>query len=431
MQLMNTKRKKTANIGSLIAGATCTLLNQTAIAQETETSTDDNAWEVDTAVLYYSEKGRVDAIEPVFSATKTFKDDSTLNLKAVIDSLTGASPNGAAPSDQAQTFTRPSGNESYVIAPGETPLDDTFIDTRVALSGQYDFYLNRLTRLSTGAAFSKEYDYSSFGVNATIAKDINNRNTTISAGLALAMDSLEPEGGIPTPFTSMPMVGDDLNRMGDSESKDTVDVLLGLTQIINRKSLMQFTYSNSSSSGYHTDPFKIMSLVDDTTGRPVDYLYENRPDSRVKHSLYWKTKYHRENGHIFDASYRYHWDDWDITTHTLDLRYRVPFKSGHYIEPHIRYYTQSEASFYQHSLIAGEELPSYASSDPRLGNFNGITYGAKYGIPLKNDREFSVRLEMYQQNGNTVGEPIGVQNDYDLFPDLEAIIIQFGYSFRF
>lgn len=421
--------KHTRNISGLLASATCSLLQQGALAQEVP------GWYVDTAVLGYSEKDRVDAIEPVISTTRVFDDGRKLNVKFVLDSLTGASPSGATISDQIQTFTRPSGRGGYQIQAGELPLDDTFKDTRSALSATYELPLNRLTRLSGGLAFSDEYDYTSLGINATLARDFNNRNTTVMLGLAYASDSITPEGGVPMPFVSMQQrrnagEEDDEREAGD-EDKSVTDFLLGVTQIINRQMLMQLNYSFSSSDGYHTDPFKLLSVVNATTGRPQDYLYENRPDSREKHSLYWKTKYSFDNGHVLDLSYRYLWDDWDIVSHTVDARYRFDLNDRLYLEPHLRYYTQQEADFFTHSLVAGQALPEYASADYRLGAFDGLTYGAKLGFRLGNRSEVSARLELYQQKGDAVGTPIGIQRDYDLFPDLDAIIFQLSYSYRF
>lgn len=127
----------------------------------------------------------------------------------------------------------------------------------------------------------------------------------------------------------------------------------------------------------------------------------------------------------------YIWDDWEISSHTIDFRYRYALSERHYIEPHLRYYTQEEAEFFQHSLVFGASLPEYASADPRLGSFDAITYGIKYGFRLNSNSEVSIRVESYEQNGNTVGSPIGIQNNYDLFPDLEAIIVQISYSHNF
>ena len=45
--------------------------------------------------------------------------------------------------------------------------------------------VTRLAMLSVGASLSDEYDYSHTGVNARLARDFNNRNTTLSFGVAL------------------------------------------------------------------------------------------------------------------------------------------------------------------------------------------------------------------------------------------------------
>jgi len=415
--------KQRPSIAGLLAAASCSLLNQGVSASE------DDKWQVETAVLLYSEKDRVDAVEPVISATRGFAGDSTLTIKFASDTLTGASPSGASISDVPQTFTRPSGKGDYVTPAGELPLDDTFKDSRGAVSVQYKFPLDRRTRLSTGLAFSKEYDYTSMALNATIARDFNNKNTTISAGFAYAEDTIDPEGGIPIAFAAMAPAGSEQARDGIEEDKTTTDLLIGVTQVINRQTLMQFNYSYSRAEGYLTDPFKILSLVDGVSGTTLDYLYEQRPQERVKHSLYWKTKYHQLGGNTIDVSYRYLWDDWDISSHTVDFRYRMPFAERHYIEPHLRYYSQDQADFYQTFLVTGSPLPNHASADSRLGSYEGITLGAKYGYRINEGSEFNMRVEYYEQTGDGSDRTIGVARG--LFPDLEAVIVQLGYSFSF
>jgi len=421
MQLKTSKGK----ISGVLATATCSLLSQGSVAQEIP------GWYLDSAVLSYSEKDRVDTVEPVVNVTRVFDSGSKLNLSYALDSLTGASPIGALPSTQIQTFTRPSGRGSFTTEAGDLPLDDTFKDTRSALTAQYEFPLNRMTRISTGLAYSDEYDYNSMGFNVSLARDFNNKNTTVTAGMAFASDSIEPEGDIPIPLASALYTVVPRPRQAFDDEKTVTDLLLGVTQVINRKTLMQLNYSLSSSDGYLTDPYKLLTLADSITGLPTDYLYENRPDTREKHSLYWKTKYSLDNGNVIDFSYRYLWDDWDIASHTMDFRYRYDFSDRFYVQPHLRYYIQDAAEFYSHSLTTGQTLPEFATADPRLGQFTGLTYGAKFGFRIGSRSEVSLRLELYDQTGDTVGNPIGIQNSFDLYPDLEATIIQLGYSFRF
>ena len=38
------------------------------------------------------------------------------------------------------------------------------------------------------------------------------------------------------------------------------------------------------------------------TAPNLSYIYENRPDSRTKHSLFWETKYALKGGDVIDAS---------------------------------------------------------------------------------------------------------------------------------
>lgn len=400
----------------------------------------DKGWDISTAVLLYQENdGRVSAIEPVISGSRELAEGEKINLKLVLDSLTGATPNGAHASSEVQTFTNPSGRQAYTVAPGETPLDDTFLDTRVALSGSWEMpVLDEYSRVILGANLSKEFDYASLGASASFQRDTNNRNTTYSASLGLNADTISPSGGIPTPFANMRVADSGTNRDGADDNKTITDLMFGMTQVINRRTLMQFNLGLSESSGYMNDPYKIISLIDGVTGLPVTpsdsddlpYLYENRPDSRSRQIFFWKTVHHLTED-VINVSYRYHTDDWGIDSHTIDFHYRYELGNGHYLQPHLRYYSQSASDFFTTALVDGQALPEYASSDYRLGDFETQTIGLKYAMRTGETSEFSVRAELISQTQNEVATPIGDQVNYDLTPDLDSYIVQFGYNFRF
>jgi hypothetical protein len=304
------------------------------------------------------------------------------------------------------------------------PLDDTFKDTRAAFTVSWQQPVGETSLINIGASASREYDYTHIGLNAKFARDFNRRNTTLSAGIALSMDSLDPVGGAPTPLTPMLDVGDKSNRRGD-EDKDVLDFVVGVTQVVSRNLIVQANYSYSNSDGYLTDPYKVLSLVDGTTGDTLprvptpgaegpshQFLFENRPDDRTKHSIYGQAKYYM-NGKVLDASYRFMTDDWEIDSHTV-----------------LRFYTQTEAEFYMLSISDSQPLPSFASADYRLGDFDAITLGIKYGWKTRNDNEMSVRVEGYRQTGSIPGNQlIGNQATRDNYPDLNAIIVQLGYRF--
>jgi hypothetical protein len=398
-------------------------------------------WKFDTSVAYYGESDRIEDASAKLLAVRNFKG-SVLTLQGALDTLTGASANGAVPSNSVQTFTSPSGGESYTVRPGETPLDPTFQDTRYAVSANWLRPLGLRSELDLGGSVSSESDYFHAGVNARINRDFGQRNTRLTFGAAFAADSVDPEGGAPLPFATMlPAVeydddDDDDYGGGRSESKTVADLFLGVTRVLGKRTLGQLNYSLSVSSGYLNDPYKILSVLDPVTGEPVDgppglnlYLYESRPDDRTKHSLFGMIK-HRFGRQVVDGSYRYMTDDWGIDSHTVDLHWRSPLGSGWYVQPHLRYYTQAAADFYRPYLLDGDPLPDHASADYRLGDLEGRTVGLKVGRSIGGGREYSARVEYYQQSGTSPpGASFGALEEFDLFPTVDALIVQLGYRF--
>lgn len=407
-------------LGAGLAAATCALLGQPAMA---EGAGDD--WQFDSAVLYYSEQDRVTAVEPVVKGKKQFADDSELDIKLTMDSLTGASHNGAITSSKPQTFTTPSGGSTYQ-AINEVPLDDSFKDTRAAGNVQYTRPFNRTLRWTAGLNYSGEYDFTSVGANAGLLWDLNNKNTTLTLGLSHEADTIDAVGGTPVGLT----IQSDQQKGGGSEDRSVDDVLLGLTQVINRRWIMQFNYNLSVADGYLTDPYKVVTVVD-ASGNPIEaeamggkdigpgdgQVFELRPDSRTKNALYWENRYHF-NRDVLAVGYRFMSDDWGINSHTLDVKYRFQFANGWFLQPHVRWYQQSEADFYRESVTQAE-LATLAevSADYRVGKLSDITYGVKVGKRWQDNRQLTLRLENFQQSGDSDAA------------DLDALITQVGYTF--
>jgi len=103
-----------------------------------------------------------------------------------------------------------------------------------------------------------------------------------------------------------------------------------------------------------------------------------------------------------------------------------------YLEPSIRWYQQSAAKFFQYDLVGGQPLPAFASSDTRLGKFNSLTYGVKYGFKPTGSTELYVRGGYYQQTGD--GHPagaIGQLKNQNLFAGTKAAFVFIGYSWDF
>lgn len=54
------------------------------------------------------------------------------------------------------------------MPPGETPLDPTFLDTRIAFGVDWEMPLDRLARIVWGVNGSGEHDYLSLGLRAEL-----------------------------------------------------------------------------------------------------------------------------------------------------------------------------------------------------------------------------------------------------------------------
>ncbi len=438
---------KDSRISAALAAATCGLLG-TAAPSESGAAEPQARWDIDSAALYYGEgDGRVKDASLAIDARRDFADERTLGLGLHLDTLTGASPSGAIAQPGVQTFTSPSGRDTYSTPGGDIPLDETFHDTRFAIDASWSQPLARLYKLSSGVSFSSEFDYQHIGANLGIARDFDRRNTTVSAAIAYGQDTIKPVGGIPIALAAMTDAVDEDqqpdNRADGSDSKTLFDVLLGVTQVLGRHTLLRVNLSYSDSSGYLTDPYKILSVVDPLTGMLVPrtaapggtgpagvYRFESRPDSRRKQGLYAELR-HDFSGRVLNVGYRYSTDDWEIDSHTLEARMRFPIGESSYLEPHLRYYRQTVASFYRYSLPDGGTLPQFASADARLGDLDAQTIGLKFGHRRANGNEWSARLELYQQTGHLErGQLIGAQPTNAALPDFDAIILQFGYRFR-
>lgn len=394
-------------------------------------------WDFDAAVLLYAESdSRVQAIEPVISATRNFDSETKLNLKLALDTLTGASPNGAFTSDQPQTFTRPSGEGQYSVAAGELPLDDSFRDTRIATSAQWSAPLGRDWAYSVGGHFSTEHDYLSMGGNASVSRYLNQKNTTLTLAGGLSLDTISPEGGIPAGLSPMAVKGSNNfdndfanSRVGSDDDKTVTDLILGVTQVINRSTIMQFNYSLNLSDGYLTDPYKLVSVFDQAGGSLQGYRYEARPDSRTKQAFFWQARHQLAGGDVVDLSYRYQFDDWGMNSHTLEMKYRWDL-GQHYLEPQLRWYTQSAVDFYQ-PYATSQQLSSGSkelTADYRLGNFDAWTLSLRYGYQLTAKQEIYTRLSLYQQTSSNFSSATTPASGSDL-PKTTAVMMILGYKF--
>ncbi len=396
----------------------------------------------DFSVLSYSEKDnqnqdRVSVFEPVLSVTTQKADDDYIKYDLVLDSLTGSSPNGANASSQSQDFG------SYTTAPGLTPLDSRFEDNRLALNISWMTPIDRLSRYQGGISLSSETDYRSAGANYTYFQDINKKLTTLSIGGAISYDAVNPSSGFNDAYASIFAVppatspvqtttsasggrgGEEEFNLFPGKAKTTFEGMVGVSHVLNKYTLLNLNYGITSVQGYQTDPYKIISVID-SNGLPVDYVWENRPESRLKQTLKGSlvTAIGDDSLHL---DYRYYQDDWGVVAHTYDVKYNLELGNKLTITPHYRLSKQSKADFYRISLNDGEANPNYASADYRLADMDTKTTGAMITYKMNPRFSWTLNMEKISQTGDSYpAQAIGDQKLNDMFPDLEFWAITVG-----
>ncbi len=402
--------------------ATCSLLTATPVL-----AIDVSPLDITLSSMIYSEDGRVLVNEDVLEVNKEIDDDEFVTARYIFDVMTGPSHNGLPKIDTPQIFTSPSG--SVVTSKASKEPTFSFRDTRHALNLEWEKPITRLLDTTNSVAVSAEYDYFSAGGSSSWSYDVNDRLTTLTAGIAANYDLITPVGGTPHELGA----SDSERNLGD-QKKGELDMLIGVTQVIDRKTLLQVNYSIGYSKGYLTDPYKLVAYLDNTDLTPVTgdpYFHEKRPNSRLAHRFYFQL-IRDFNDDVLRAAYRYFVDDWQIQSHTYELKYSFVLFNENELQFHYRYYTQSAASFYHYFLVNGARAGvdsndvvsdlaqlDYASADHRLGHLKSETIGIKYSQQfVSKQSKLDLRLDRMMQ-----------EDQKGKFSDLKAWIAQVVFKF--
>ena len=412
------------SINKQLALATCALLSQSSNVLSIE-----NAWEVDSSALHYSEADdRVKVTKIVASVTGDVTDNDRVSFQTVLDTMSGATPSGAVKTGGGtSTSTGASGSISGSTNPNASALAE-FDDTRLSNNLSWLHQYKDNWAIDYNAAVSIENDYRSFSGAITVSKETEKKDYKFTFGLAETYDQVFRVGAGDTPVP-LSQIGDD-ESAGEGE-KSTTDFIVGVSRILNKRTMAQVNFSYSLSNGYLTDPYKVFSVVDRATDLPIvdSSYYESRPDSRRRYNIVFNINHQTwPANNIIHASYRLYTDSWDVDSHTLDFSYRINLKDSSYFEPRLRLYQQSAASFYQNQFYVDDagasdpvaKFPRHISADYRLDDMTSVTPGIHYGYEVGENGHFRMRIEYMQQ-----------RFEHSEFDTNDAIILQIAYSKKF
>lgn len=237
--------------------------------------------------------------------------------------------------------------------------------------------------------YLSENDYRSTYINTGSAHTFNSKSSTIEWNIGLAEDYIESTD--PNFFITIPRP--------EKENKRSISGLLGFTQIINKNTLINTNFSYAYYDGYLSDPYKQAEVE----GLRVA---DSRPATRSQ--LEWNAGARRFVNSIngaLQADYRYYYNDWGVESHTLDIGWYQNIGSYLQIKPAIRYYSQSEALFYEH-FYTQARLDEFYSSDYRLSEFDALSFKLSISTTLNINMlaiPFTLSYERYQSEGDNPG----------------------------
>ena len=339
--------------------------------------------------LDYVENGRMRARSPLLYADWAPDADTQIHFSGDVDTISGASP---------QYVSNRGGRVVHAMS-GASIRDKRH---GKVFRGAHTF---GETTLGLAVSDSRENDWDSTTVSADARFDFNERNTTLAIGFG--------------------HTGDRIGASTDSslrEKRSTNELLIGVTQLLTPRSLIQSNLTRSFGDGYYNDPYKYtLSFM---PGRAPVVHDDQRPKDRQQWA--WLNRYRHYLPAIASAAsidYRYYRDDWGIRAHTFDLALSHELSAQWRVEPSLRYYTQGEARFFANSFAGST---GDGSSDARLAAFGAWTAALKLAWSPAPGTTFDLSVARYRQ---AAGYRPGGGTDH--FPELDARIVMVGLSHDF
>lgn len=216
--------------------------------------------------------------------------------------------------------------------------------------------------LTVTGGFSGEYDYTSVQAGVAWSVDLNQRNTTLSAGLKYFSDTVD-------------LIDIDGRNRGQDD-RTTTDLRLGLTQVLGRSTVGIFEANYTSQSGFLSTPFHEVILSPAASFPRGEHVAERLPDSRARLAVGAGLNHAFTERIVQRLRYRYYDDDWGIAAHTIDseTHFRLPTRTEIWLYPILRYHTQGESDYYgAPGTFSGME--DYFTADGDLGEFDSTKVG--------------------------------------------------------
>jgi hypothetical protein len=313
---------------------------------------------------YYSQDGNNSAVTGGIGSEKLSDISNSIDLKLSMYDKRG----------RKHSFTGEVGVDHYTSASSDkidpqTISSASHADTIIYPSlGWTMENEQRGTTVGAGLSYSHEFDYQSFGVNASFAKKTNNRMGEFSAKMQAFLDQVSLI--YPIELRTNNGGGGDENNY-PSTPRNSVSGSLGWSQIINKQFQISLDAEMIYQHGYLGLPFHRVYFKDQSVH------VENLPSSRLKIPVGLRANYFIGDKFILRTWYRYYHDDWGINSNALQVETVVKLTPFFSITPFYRYYQQSAVDYFApYATHAANE--TYYTSNYDLSKFNSNFFGAGF-----------------------------------------------------
>jgi hypothetical protein len=380
--MKNHKKYKT------VARLSCAALALPGLMQTATAGRTEEDYNADFQYGHYEESNKrmnVDVFDGMISAP--IGKSMTANVGVLRDIIGGASPvfntkdkNGKI----TQSISQASGKGNW--------CGQSICEQRDQITGGLTYFLDKAA-VNVGGGFSREQDYTSRFFNTNLSLDLNKKLTTLNFGGSMAFDEIQPSPGA---WGSAYTQGGNTNYYSYNykNHKTSQNYLAGVTQVLDKDSILVSNVTFGYSDGFLTDPYKKVNVG----GFPIN---EKRPGHRFEWALL--EQYVRHFGQLNDAAlhadYRFSSNDWGVDAHTFEVSWHQPIVDDWQIIPRVRFYSQNKADFYQPIFTGNvnfvpdpnnpgrtdfilQNVSAY-SSDYRLAGFGALSGGVKVSKEIK------------------------------------------------
>ena len=303
-------------------------------------------------IQVYADSDHTQVISPVVDASADITNETSVSLGYLADAVSSASVD-------------------IVSQASPTTIHDTRHQVSAGLTQKIDTF-----SLRGGYVFSRENDYLSHTLTANIEDELNEKNTTLSAGYALSLNTV--------------------GRSGDdnfSRSLDVQSFSASLTQIINETWIAQLTYELGYANGYQASPYRFVPVrMGGASAAPDFWVPETDPDLRWRHAFVVGANHALSEDSSVQADYRLYLDTWGITSHTIGARYFTHLGDKLELRLRNRFYTQDAASFYKSTYTMTQRFMAF---DRELSPLWSETIGAKLSYLFTSHIEAELKLDIF------------------------------------